>query len=424
MRIAYLTGSFPSPTHTFFWREICSLRELEVAVDPVSTKRPTLSDEAPAWRRTAAAETLYLAEWTWREILRSILTIAARPRGLARIFASMFRGDGGGRARLAQIAAAFLAARLVSTAPRAGWSHVHVGFTENAANIALYAWLLGRVPYSVTLGHSISAAGPNQREKWRHAAFGVAISQYLRAEAYAFLPCDARPDIFIVPRGIDNEFFARKQAYLSWPGSGPAKLFVCARLTPSKGHIEILEAISKLRDLGYNCKLRVAGAEQPGSRGYRETLQQHIRALKLDDSVEFLGSVDPAQIRDELHQAHISIAGASPNYIEGWGNAIAESVAAGTPTVACETGGVVDTIRHEENGLLIPPGDSDAIAAAIITILENRDLAKRLSEQGAHDMKMRYGKLVGPRVLKERISISTQTRNRDSYEKRSKVNAP
>jgi glycosyltransferase involved in cell wall biosynthesis len=67
---------------------------------------------------------------------------------------------------------------------------------------------------------------------------------------------------------------------------------------------------------------------------------------------------------------------------EGFPNTLVEAMAAGRPTVASDVGGVPDAVRHEETGLLVPPGDDAALAGALARVLADPAWAARLGERG------------------------------------------
>ena len=71
-----------------------------------------------------------------------------------------------------------------------------------------------------------------------------------------------------------------------------------------------------------------------------------------------------------------------PSLQEAFGQTALESIACGVPVVAFEAGGIPDTVKHEETGLLVPVGDSRALAGSIDRLLGDRDLAVRLGAQG------------------------------------------
>jgi glycosyltransferase involved in cell wall biosynthesis len=66
---------------------------------------------------------------------------------------------------------------------------------------------------------------------------------------------------------------------------------------------------------------------------------------------------------------------------ENYGGTI-ESLLMARPTIATRVGGMPEVIRHEETGLLVPPGDPEALATAILRLIDNRELGCRLGEAG------------------------------------------
>ncbi len=401
LRIAYLTGSFPSATHTFFWREIESLRELGVHVDIVSTRSPDLHSDADSWRLEAQEQTLYLLPMTIRDLLRASFTVVrAGPAGWGRTFASWRRADGSLTRRLALLATILVGAKLAQEARRRQWHHVHVGFTEKTADVALYANRLLGLSYSVSQHHSIHVSAGNQEQKWSHARFGTVVSTFLQEQVISwFGGCPPCP-VVLVPHGLDLRLFVRRRPYQPWAGKGECRLFSCGRLTAAKGHSEVVRAIAVLNTSGIQCKLRIAGERYDGGEPYLQELRRLIINLDVERQVEFLGNISQDRVRLELEQAHIMVLA---THSEGWGSAIAEALAMGVPTVACRAGGVIDTITHGDNGFLAEPGDYESLATFIKSILLNPRLAMHFSCRGTKTIEERFGRLTGPTLLRRCI---------------------
>jgi len=70
------------------------------------------------------------------------------------------------------------------------------------------------------------------------------------------------------------------------------------------------------------------------------------------------------------------------SYQEGLPNSLVEAMAAGVPVVATHVGGIPEIVNHEENGLLIPPKNSDALFAAVSRMLEDHDLRTDCIQNG------------------------------------------
>ncbi|HKQ34840.1 MAG TPA: glycosyltransferase family 4 protein, partial [Nitrospiraceae bacterium] len=71
-----------------------------------------------------------------------------------------------------------------------------------------------------------------------------------------------------------------------------------------------------------------------------------------------------------------------PALMEGFGIAVVEAMAAGKAVVATTTGGLPEVVAQEETGLLVPPGDADSLAAAVVSLLQDRVRRDQMGRQG------------------------------------------
>jgi glycosyltransferase involved in cell wall biosynthesis len=76
--------------------------------------------------------------------------------------------------------------------------------------------------------------------------------------------------------------------------------------------------------------------------------------------------------------------------LEGTPVSLVEASASGTPAVATSVGGVPDVVRHEVTGLLVPPRDPVAVAAQLLTLLEDPEGARRMGDEGARWVRTRF----------------------------------
>lgn len=377
-RIGYLVPEFPGQTHNFFWREIQALRAMGARVNIVSTRRPPAGLMSTSWGAQAANETTYLFPLRITE-LPPVLAVLL-DAGFVACY-RCFRGISGAegvttRQRLRMLGLVVMAAKLVRTARRQKWTHVHVHSCADAANVALFAKWLGGIEYSLVLHNPIAVYGGNQRQKWQHASFGIVITQAIFKEVRAKLAGNLPNRIEVAPMGINPLVFKRTEPYRAYDGNGNLRLFCCARLNRGKGHHILVDAVVELRHGGLSATLEIAGEDDLGGDGYRRELEALIRSRAVDGQVRLLGAVSEEVVRERLMQAHVFVLASLE---EPLGVAIMEAMAMEVPVVATNAGGVPELVSDGEDGLLVEPGNAVAIADAVKALATRRELANRLS---------------------------------------------
>ena len=150
----------------------------------------------------------------------------------------------------------------------------------------------------------------------------------------------------------------------------PWHIVSVGRLTAEKGHQYLIEALHLL-----NTKFNRQDftATILGDGALRTDLAQLTNRYHLSDQIQMPGFCD--DIFSMLSTAHLFVL---PSLHESSPNALIEAMAIGLPCIAAGVGGVLDLIDHQENGLLIPPRASGALAEAINDILTDQELAADL----------------------------------------------
>jgi glycosyltransferase involved in cell wall biosynthesis len=181
---------------------------------------------------------------------------------------------------------------------------------------------------------------------------------------------DGRAPSHVVPLGIDLDRFA--DAHPALRKDGPIVGNV-ARLAPQKDHATLLEAAPLLPE---GVRVVIVGDGE-----LRAELERRADGLPVeltgarDDVPELLASFDVF---------------AFPSLFEGLCLAVIEAQAAGVPVVATPVGGIRETVVDGETGLLVPPRDPAALAAAIRRLLDDPDLAQRLAGEARRRVRERY----------------------------------
>lgn len=186
-----------------------------------------------------------------------------------------------------------------------------------------------------------------------------------------------RGRIRVIPCGVDVDLFH--------PNGGPAtpaRVVCVARMSPVKNLGLLLDACALLRlgGLAFRCTLVGDGR----ARGELETARSR---LGLEDTVDFVGPATQAQVVSFWQ--HAAVATLS-SHREGLPVSLMEAAACGVPAVATAVGGVPELVEDEVTGLLAPPGDASAFAAALERLLRDRELAARLGAAARRRVEARF----------------------------------
>lgn len=200
----------------------------------------------------------------------------------------------------------------------------------------------------------------------RQADAVVALSDALADAAVVTAQIPRPPVIY---NGVDTTFWSPACPEAPPAGRAPTVVSV-GRLEHVKGHDVLVSAFAKARARVPDARLLLVGG---GSK--RPRLQAQVDGLGLAEAVDFVGSLDPVAVRDQLRQADVF---ALPSRSEGLSNALLEALATGVPAVASRTGGIPEVLGRG-GGMMVPPGDVDALADALVETLAHpgfrRDLA-------------------------------------------------
>jgi glycosyltransferase involved in cell wall biosynthesis len=141
------------------------------------------------------------------------------------------------------------------------------------------------------------------------------------------------------------------------------------RLSREKDHLTLLRAVERIRNLNPHLLIVGEGPE-------RARIEQEIGRLGLSEQVTLTGHQPSA----EPYYGIANLAVLS-SLSEGSPNALLEAMAAGVPVVATSVGGIPEIVKHGESALLVPPGDRDAMAAAMTKLLTEASLARQVTDR-------------------------------------------
>jgi phosphatidylinositol alpha-mannosyltransferase len=215
----------------------------------------------------------------------------------------------------------------------------------------------------------MSAAAPLLRSTFRKLDARIAVSR----AAAAFLATAFRAPVEIVPNGIDAGRWAR-HAVEPIAGLPPGRRILWAsRLDPQKGFPLLVRAFATLAGEIEDAQLVVVGDGR--DRHAVDALPPAIR-----ERVTMVGAVPNADLPPYHAAADVFVAAATGH--ESFGVILVEALAAGLPVVATDIAGYREVVRDAIDGILVPPGDAAALAAAVGRVLREPELAARLAAAG------------------------------------------
>jgi glycosyltransferase involved in cell wall biosynthesis len=151
-------------------------------------------------------------------------------------------------------------------------------------------------------------------------------------------------------------------------------IFACRQLFPRKGIRFLIEAAAALKPRFPDLKLVLAGD------GFeRPALARLAEGLGIARDVTFLGWVANSELPPYYRSAAVSVI---PSLEEGFGIPAAEAMGCETPVVASDAGGLPEVVEHGVTGLIVPRGDSTALAEAIGSLLADPARRERMGRAG------------------------------------------
>jgi glycosyltransferase involved in cell wall biosynthesis len=380
-RMAYLVSRYPEVSHTFILREVVALRALGFSIHVASINEPVVLTEE---ERGEAARAYYVKrEGAARAVLAQLMFLAASPIAYGRALRCAL---GLGRTELRALlyhllyfVEAVLVARWMK---REGLQHLHVHFATPAASVALIVTQLCPVTMSITVhgpDEFYDVFRHNLPEKIARAKFLFAIGNFARSQLMKLSPPECWGRFDVVPLGVDPARFAPRPD----PGdAAPFEILCVGRLVPAKGQHVLLAAAARLHRECRSILVRFIG-DGPD----RAALERDARQRGLDDCVRFEGAVSQDRIVDFYRRAAIF---ALPSFAEGIPVVLMEAMAMEIPCVTTFVNGIPELIRDTSDGLLVPPSDDVALAAAIACLMDDGALRKRLGASARLRVVERY----------------------------------
>lgn len=247
---------------------------------------------------------------------------------------------------------------------------------------ALYAGLAIRKTKTPLIWHvRVSTAEKKSLDKflYNRSRKVIAVS---RAASLRFAEYDSAPDkLVVIPNGVNLTQFKpmpadRKLREELGIEEGPVLVGTLGQLIPGKGQDVLLKAAKRVAEQAAEVNCVIVGN---GNTAYRNTLEDLSAGLGIKNKVRFSGyREDIPQIMSCLDIVVLP----STSHLEGLSRVIIEAMACGKPVIATDAGGNPEAVEDGKTGILVPPGDPDELARAILELARDADQRKRMGEAG------------------------------------------
>lgn len=212
--------------------------------------------------------------------------------------------------------------------------------------------------------------------------YGPHVSEYVRARG--------AKNVHVAPQSVDNDFWSSRllatPSVAGWPAQAGAKFLFVGRPAPEKGLPVLIDAWRAAELQPPDAVLVLVGA----GAGLDSIATSGQLRLK-DAGIVGLDAVGPAELRDMYAAADVLVLPSIPTHTfrEPWGLVVNEAMNCGLPVIASDAVGAVAgrLVRDGSNGLVVPAGDSDALAAAIRRLASDPALRARLGQAAAEDVR-------------------------------------
>jgi len=298
--------------------------------------------------------------------------------------------------------------RLAGPSHRGSWIHARWGLWRLVAGWArrgeidlvevpdwegwAAAWGALPVPVTVRVHGSMSyfaaesGRSPRPVDQWLEQASAAradgwcAVSEYAARRSQALLPFRDRS-----PAILYNPVEVRRAP--PGPRSGHRVLF-SGTLAAKKGVVPLCEAWNLVAAQAPAAELHLYGRDDRAPEGgsMREYLLSHLMPRSAA-KVHFHGPVARARVREALAQARVAV---FPSFAEAFAMAPLEAMEAGCPTIYTSRGSGPELIQHGADGLLVDPADVGQLAATILQVLSDDDLARQLGAAGRRTASERF----------------------------------
>jgi len=365
MRIAYIVSRFPHLPETFILREMIALEELgwRIVLFPlIYQKQDVVHEQAIPWL-DRARRLPWLSD---KIILTNLKEFVHRPWLYLSLWKRVLSENFHSPKFLVRAVLLFPKAVLIAKIVRdENISHIHAHYATHPALVAWIIHQLTGISYSVTVhAHDIFVEETMLSTKLKNSIQVVAISEYNKKYLSKKLGSWIDGMTQVIRCGVDSELYSVPNHRLK--KNELFEILSIGSLQPYKGYQYLIKACAILRDRGVQFQCRIVG----GGNLHSE-LSKMISVNNLYSSVKLLGPKNQDDVAKMLSEADCYV---QPSVItpsgkmEGIPVALMEAMASGLPVIASSLSGIPELVKEGETGWLVPPGDAQKLAEAILQV--------------------------------------------------------
>ena len=369
-QFAYLFERFPSFGQTFCYREVAELARQGVTPPIFSIRKP--KDEPPQdWDKRIVEGVDYLPEE--EELLDEVRRASQKERLTGEVIAAL--SEWGRRPDFLRL---YQAVHVGVRLRQMRIEHVHAHFAGMAARTAFWIQKFFGISFSFT-GHANDIFAPRNFEIGLRSlvdAARVIVTETDFAEKFLRERFPEHADrIHRIYNGLTIAGFRRANF-----SSASPLIVAVGRLIDKKRFADLIRACRLLMERGRSFRCEIIG-EGP----LEKELHQQIHDLDLQNYVKLLGPKPQHEIAEHLAMGTVFVL---PSVIDAGGGmdnlptVIMEAMATSLPVISTPIGGIPEMVVQNETGVLVPAGDSSALASAIERVIADFSLARRLGENG------------------------------------------
>ncbi len=402
--VVFIVLDYPRLSETFVAQEILALEQRGMDILIVALRRPP---ERIVQRISGRirARVHYLPKFPHREPLRvwRAWRAARRLPGYRRARA-MFLGDllrGPGPDRILRFVQALVLAHELE--PRYGWLHAH--FLYYPATVARYAAVLRELPWSCSAHARDIWTTPDweAREKLAECRWVLACTRAGREHLAALAPPGR---VALAYHGLDlGRFPPPPDGMPPVDGSraeAPLVILSVGRAVAKKGYQDLLQALAALPPGLHWRFVHIGGGNQLAR------LQQRTRRLGLADRVEWLGPQPQEVVLEHYRRAHLFALAcrvADDGDRDSLPNVLLEAQSQRLAVVTTRFAAIPELIEDGRTGVLVPPGDTAALAAALGELIADPALRARLGEAGERRVRTGFAMEGGLAAIMEKFGL-------------------